>query len=106
MRRALHVTGAALLLWTVTLLPAPTAAAVPSVTFKCTPAPEDCTGWYRSDVAIEWTVLPSNATKTGCQDQTLTSDTPGTDLSCRADDGSAAVTVELRIKVDKTPPIV
>ena len=27
---------------------APAAQAVPSVTFKCTPAPQDCSGWYRT----------------------------------------------------------
>ena len=49
------------------------------MTFKCTPAPQDCSGWYRSDVSIEWTVLPSDAAKTGCENQTLTTDTPGTE---------------------------
>ena len=79
---------------------------MPSVTYKCTPAPADCTGWFRSDVSIEWTVIPSDAAKTGCQNQTFTTDTPGTDVFCRADDGSTAVTVELKVKVDKTPPVV
>jgi hypothetical protein len=84
---------------------AASAEAVPSVTFTCTPAPQDCSGWYRSNVSIDWTVLPSGATVAGCQDRTFTTDTAGTDEFCRASDGTA-VTVELKIKVDKTPPVV
>jgi hypothetical protein len=96
----------AVLLWLATLLGAADAKAVPSVTYKCTPAPADCSGWFRTDVAIDWTVIPSDATLTGCVDKTFTTDTPGTNEFCRADDGSAAVTVELKIKVDKTAPVV
>jgi hypothetical protein len=43
---------------------------------------------------------------TGCQDKSYTSDTAGTSEYCRADDGKAAVTVELTIRVDKTRPVV
>jgi hypothetical protein len=76
------------------------------VTFKCTPAPQDCSGWYRTNVAIDWTVIPSGATVAGCTDKTFSADTPGTNEFCSADDGSASVTVQLKIKVDKTPPVV
>ena len=85
---------------------AASARAVPSVTVTCTPAPQDCSGWYRSNVSIDWTVLPSGATVTGCQDKTFTTDTAGTDEFCRATDGSTSVQVEVKIKVDKTPPVV
>jgi hypothetical protein len=81
------------------------AEAVPSVTFTCTPAPQDCSGWYRSNVSIDWTVLPSGAAVNGCQDKTFITDTAGTNEFCRATDGSS-VTVEVQIKVDKTPPVV
>ena len=82
------------------------AEAVPSVTFKCTPAPQDCSGWYRSNVSIDWTVIPSDAAVTGCQDKSFTTDTAGTNEFCSADDGSATVTVQLKMKVDKSPPLV
>jgi hypothetical protein len=85
------------------------AEATPSVTFKCAPAPQDCSGWYRSNVSIDWTVLPAPPTSAiiGCQDKTLTTDTTGTNEFCSADDGSPAViTVQLKLKVDKTPPVV
>jgi hypothetical protein len=82
------------------------AEAVPSINFTCTPAPEDCTGWYRSNVTIQWTVLPSTATKVaGCQNRTISNDTPLTNEYCSARDGQT-VTVEVPISVDKTPPVV
>ena len=85
---------------------ATSAEAVPSVTFTCTPAPQDCSGWFRSDVAVDWTVVPADAVVAGCQDKSFTTDTPGTNELCSADDGTATVTVQLKIKVDKTPPVV
>jgi hypothetical protein len=39
-------------------------------------------------------------------DKTFTTDTAGTYEYCSANDGTATVTVELTIKVDKTPPVV
>lgn len=86
------------------LLSAPRAHAVPIVTYKCTPAPQDCSGWYRSNVSIDWTVLPSDAVVLGCQDKTYTLDTSGTNELCSADDGVASVAVQLKIRVDQTPP--
>jgi hypothetical protein len=102
MRLAVVLAGVWLLLL---LVPAP-AEAVPSVSFACSPAPGDCSGWYRSNVSIDWTVLPSGAAVSGCQDTTFTTDTAGTTVFCSADDGTATVTVEVTIRVDKTPPVV
>jgi hypothetical protein len=101
-----RLTAAVLVVGMVLAFGAARAEAVPSVTFSCTPAPQDCTGWYRSNVSIDWTVLPSTATVTGCQDKTYTADTPGTDEFCSANDGSSTVTVELTIRLDKTAPVV
>ena len=89
----------------VLLLLAPAAEAVPSITFECTPAPQDCSGWHRSNVSIDWTVLPSNATITGCQDKTYSADTAGTSEFCSARDGGVTSTVQLDIQVDQTPPV-
>ena len=44
----------------LTLLAAPAAKAAPSVTYECTPAPQDCSGWYRSDVSVDWTVVATD----------------------------------------------
>ena len=83
----------------VALAGAPVAEGVPSVTFKCTPAPQDCSGWFRSNVAIDWTWLPSDATVlAGCQDRTYSADTPGTNDFCKVTDGSAETTVQLKIQ--------
>jgi hypothetical protein len=78
---------------------------VPSITFKCTPAPQDCSGWYRTNVSIDWSVIPPEAKDVGCNDATYTADTPGTNEFCRANDGTE-ITVQLKIKVDKTAPVV
>jgi hypothetical protein len=85
---------------------AASAKAVPSITFSCSPAPADCSGWYRSNVSISWLVLPSNATRIGCQNRTQTTDTTGTREYCSATEGSVTATMEVTIKLDKTPPVV
>jgi hypothetical protein len=85
---------------------APRAEAVPTIIFECTPAPEDCSGWYRSNVSIDWTVLPPSATVVaGCQDRTLTTDKAESIEYCSAKDTSTA-TREVPISVDMTPPVV
>jgi hypothetical protein len=77
------------------------------VSFVCTPAPIDCSGWYRSDVSIDWTVNPPSATVVaGCQDKTLTTDTAGSTEYCSARVGTSTDTREVTITVDKTPPVV
>ena len=70
-RRARCVLAAAAILAGLTVA-APAAQAVPSVTFQCTPAPQDCSGWYRTNVTIDWTVLPGRGRSAGCQDKTFT----------------------------------
>ena len=55
-RRARHVVALALIVWLVTLFGAGDASAHPTITVTCTPAPEDCSGWYRSDVTVDWIV--------------------------------------------------
>jgi hypothetical protein len=82
------------------------AEAVPSISFECTPAPADCSGWYRSNVSIDWTVLPTSAVVVaGCRDTTLTTDTKESIEYCSVKDGST-VSVEVPMKVDKTAPTV
>jgi hypothetical protein len=105
-RRVALCAAVVVFIWLATSPAVAGAAEVPSVTYKCTPAPEDCTGWYRSDVKVDWTVIPSDAAVTGCQDKTYAADTAGTNEFCLADDGAATVTVQFKIKVDKTPPVV
>jgi molybdopterin synthase catalytic subunit len=108
-RRTAQVAAACALVCLLTLLAAPAAQAAPSVTFQCSPAPADCLGWYRANVTITWAIQPSDATRTGCANETYTADTPpgGTDAFCRAvDTNGQATTVELKIRRDATPPVV
>jgi hypothetical protein len=86
---------------------AASAKAVPSITFSCTPAPDDCSGWYRTSVSIDWTVLPSDANVIGgCRDRPLTTDTKRSVEYCGATHGGVTATMEVPIKVDMTPPTV
>jgi hypothetical protein len=83
------------------------ARAAPTVTAVCTPAPVDCSGWYRTNVSIAWTVDPSTAViVAGCQPKTFTTDTPGTTEFCRARDGQGTTTGEQEMRLDKTAPVV
>jgi hypothetical protein len=87
--------------------PSPAHAAV-VVQFQCSPAPADCQGWYRSDVTIDWTVVPDAAIVDGCRDRTFTADTPpeGNTETCLASWEGEQVQKWRLIKVDKTAPSV
>ena len=83
------------------------AAATPTITFSCDPAPVSCRGWYRQPVTVHWDWLPSNATVLGgCNSSDpVDFDTAGEVRYCKVSDGQA-VTVELPLAVDMTPPVV
>jgi hypothetical protein len=62
-------------------------------------------GWYVTNVTINWQIQPLGyLSSSGCDAQTITSDTVNTDLTCTAvwSDGSASQTVH--IHRDATPP--
>lgn len=66
-------------------------------------------GWYRSDVTVSWTVSDPTgiSTSSGCEPRTLTSDTPGTTLTCSASNRAKpplSNSVSVTIKIDRTPP--
>ena len=81
-------------------------AAAPTLTAACSPAPADCTGWYRSNVTVTWTA--ANVSSINCPPSTISSDTKGTVVSCTAtgSDGQTKITVTVTVHVDKTPPSV
>jgi hypothetical protein len=88
----------------VALLATPSAHAAATISASCSPAPADCSGWYRA-VTVHWTVTPAGATS-ACPDVKLKADSPasGTRESCTADDGTGPVTQTVMVKVDATPP--
>lgn len=80
------------------------AAGGPLVFWSCSPGPDDCSGWFRSDVTISWSHASS---LTGsCPSTTVNSDTTGTTVTCVLQAGSSTVTTSVTISRDATPPAV
>ena len=102
MRRA-AITLVVLAAW---LTSAPAATAEPTVVFDCSPAPRDCSVWYRTNVSINWTVVGSTAPLQGCTDTLLSTDTKGSLQVCAASDATSTVIKQVSIRLDKTPPLV
>ncbi|MET0199865.1 MAG: hypothetical protein ABW364_21745 [Rhodococcus fascians] len=68
-------------------------------------------GWYRSDVSLAWSVnepeSSNSLVKTGCLDQSITSDQAETTYSCSAESaGGSSGPVALSIKRDATNPTI
>ena len=66
-------------------------------------------GWYVSDVTVSWSVSDPTgiSTSSGCEPQTLTSDTPGTTLMCSASNRAKpplSTAVSVTIKIDRVAP--
>jgi hypothetical protein len=73
------------------------------------PTPDGANGWYKSNVALTWTVTenesPSSLVKTGCVDQNITTDQQATTYSCSAtSNGGSAGPQSVTIKRDATQP--
>jgi hypothetical protein len=103
------ITGAALALALAVVAGSASAAAI-DIAYTCSPAPVDCSGWYRSDVTITWSVNPRPEEGTvivsGCSPQTITADTTGTLTWCEAQNGTDQARRTKTLTVDKTPPAV
>lgn len=83
----------------------------PEIAFSLSPAsPDGSNGWYRSDVAIDWTVWENESSitnATGCADETISTDTAGIARTCQATSaGGTGNATTPTIKLDKTPPSV
>jgi hypothetical protein len=68
-------------------------------------------GWYLSNVTVRWTISGETGSE-GCATQTISVDTPGTRVTCRAwNDTPPGEPIEeevsktVTIKLDKTPPV-
>lgn len=87
----------------------PTAPAIGYV--LAPPSPDGSNGWYKSNVTLTWTVSepesPSSLAKTGCVDQSITSDQAATTYTCDASSaGGSAAQVSVTIKRDATAPTI
>jgi hypothetical protein len=84
----------------------------PAISYTLNPAsPDGDNGWYTSNVSLTWHVSepesPGSLVKTGCVDQSITSDQSATTYSCSAtSDGGSAGPVSLSIKRDATYPVI
>lgn len=65
-------------------------------------------GWYVSDVTVTWGVTDSESdvTRTGCDTQTVTTDTAGVTLTCSATSAGGTSTQSVTIKRDATKPTI
>lgn len=64
-------------------------------------------GWYRSNVTVNWVIVDPESLilSTDCVlATTLTADTLGTKLTCKASSDGGETTKSVTIKLDKTPP--
>src|SRR5215213_2068884 len=72
--------------FTVTLdVPTPSDTTPPDISYVLNPAtPNGTNGWYKSNVSLTWNVTDpeSSVTKTGCNDQNITTDQVATTYSC------------------------
>jgi hypothetical protein len=59
--------------------------------------------WFTSKVVVKWTYSGETSTQ-GCDTQELTTDTPGTTLSCTATAPGEVVTSTVTVHIDQTPP--
>jgi len=65
--------------------------------------------WYTSDVTVTWTVTDPESTitsKTGCDETTITQDTTGDTLTCKATSAGGNSEQSVTIKRDATAPTV
>ncbi len=86
---------------------APADTTAPVITKQLTPAtPDGAAGWYRTDVAVDWTVsdAESAATSDGCADVTYTTDGTFTSTCSASSAGGSAGPVSVTVKRDATPP--
>jgi len=82
---------------------APRAVAIPPDISVTITGVTGLNGWYLSNVTVDWNVV-GETSSSGCDTVTLTADTPGTQLTCTADNNGDASSKTVTIKRDTTPP--
>jgi hypothetical protein len=84
-------------------LPSPAQAGVPTVTYRCTPGPADCTGWYTTNVTLRWFTSDDVLYEDGCNIWTFSQD-GAYKRTCTASTDTDSVSRTIWVRVDKTPP--
>ena len=86
------------------------ARAAIDIQYVCSPAPRDCSGWYRSPVTVTWSINPrpeeGSQIISGCVAQTFAADTAGSLTWCEAVNGTDQSRRTKSVAVDQTPPTV
>jgi probable HAF family extracellular repeat protein len=79
----------------------------PEIEVSVSPQP-NAAGWNTSDVTVAWSVRDPETgvvSSSGCSTQTVTNETAGVTLTCRAVNGVGGVSSRsITVKIDKTPP--
>jgi hypothetical protein len=70
---------------------------------RCTPAPVDCSGWYRTNVTVQWS-WPADAIPQDCSFRTVNSDTTGLVVGCTIELNGSVRGSTVTIRRDATPP--
>jgi hypothetical protein len=86
--------------------PPPPPPSPPQISYACSPAPADCSGWFRSDVTLTWTITPASAPSQGCGARQFSADTPGIEVTCSAGSTGAMAVGRAVVRLDRTPPVV
>jgi hypothetical protein len=90
-------------------------AQAPAISYDCTPAPTNCSGWFRASVTLTWHWDSQNGTKPVAGDcfvgpafVPFTVDTRGSTSSCKVSNSLGTVTtgLDVIVRVDRTPPAV
>jgi hypothetical protein len=89
----------------------PASAESPTLTYLCSPAPADCTGWYRGSVTVkwDWDQLTAEYSAGDCVPKTFSADTPGLETWCEVKDSNSPNDRTRRsvvLHIDKTAPSV
>ena len=89
-----------------------TDGSAPVISYTLSPTtPDGSDGWYKSAVALDWTVTEGDSSSTlemtGCKDQNITEDQMAADFTCSATSaGGTATTQTVNLKKDGTAPTV
>jgi len=81
----------------------------PPVITPTVSGPRGANGWYVGDVQVSWTLAEPESRITaqaGCAPTTISTDTPGTTLTCSATSGGGISSQSVTIKRDATAPTI